>query len=161
MYYFAYGSNMSSKRLKNRINAKKIANGKLLGYQLRFHKIGKDGTGKCDISEVDNMEDFVLGVIYEVSDSDIMVLDRIEGVGNGYDSITVNIELNRKDIKAACYVATNINENLKPLDWYKKHVFQGAIENNFDMGYIEMIENVSYVEDTDRARKNKELSMYE
>ena len=161
MYYFAYGSNMSRKRLQDRINANNIGNGKLVKHQLRFHKISRDGTGKCNIFLTNCIEDHVLGVIYEIDDKDIEVLDRIEGKGYGYASKVVDIEFNGVIIGATSYVATNIDESLEPFDWYREHVLRGAIENGLDSEYIEMIKSVSYIEDTDSSRKNKELSIYE
>ena len=48
MYYFAYGSNMLTRRLTVAArgpSAHAIAVGKLLGRQLQFHKVGLDGSG--------------------------------------------------------------------------------------------------------------------
>ncbi|WP_372836144.1 SufD family Fe-S cluster assembly protein, partial [Pontibacterium sp.] len=43
MYYFAYGSNMSLKRLQARVpSAMPLCSATLTRYQLRFHKSGKD-----------------------------------------------------------------------------------------------------------------------
>ena len=49
--YFAYGSNMSQRRLQARVpSATFLGIGILLGHALAFHKISKkDGSGKCDI----------------------------------------------------------------------------------------------------------------
>ena len=53
--YFAYGSNMSSRRLKNRVeSANVISTGILEKYKLKFHKISEDGSGKCDAFFTDN-----------------------------------------------------------------------------------------------------------
>ena len=161
MYYFAYGSNMSSKRLQKRINAVKIGNGKLLNYQLRFHKISKDGTGKCNIFLTNNANDYVCGVIFEIDDNDKQKLDRIEGKGYGYDSITIDIELGKKIIQADSYIATSIDETLKPFDWYKNHVLYGAKENDLESEYIEKIKSVSTIIDDNSNRRKKELSIYE
>lgn len=48
--YFAYGSNMSFKRLKKRVkSAKPKGRGVLRCHRLEFHKVSKDRSGKCDI----------------------------------------------------------------------------------------------------------------
>jgi gamma-glutamylcyclotransferase len=49
MYYFAYGSNMSLSRLRERVpSAEAVGCFSLNGHDLRFHKLSKDGSGKCD-----------------------------------------------------------------------------------------------------------------
>jgi len=162
MYYFAYGSNMSTPRLTKRIKATKIGIGKLTGYQLRFHKIGKnDGTGKCDSYFTDNHHDYILGVVYEIAEQDKKELDRIEGLGNGYLSKELAIETDGSLLQAMAYVATDIDETLRPYDWYKIHVLYGAKENHLEASYIDMIDHVSASRDTDTARRDKELEIYE
>lgn len=46
--YFAYGSNMCSGRLSERVSCTFVAVARLAGHQLRFHKVSKDGSSKCD-----------------------------------------------------------------------------------------------------------------
>jgi hypothetical protein len=49
MQYFAYGSNMSLRRLRTRVpSAVKLGNATLFGHQLKFHKRSQDGSAKCD-----------------------------------------------------------------------------------------------------------------
>jgi gamma-glutamylcyclotransferase len=48
MRYFAYGSNMCSGRLRARVTCDFVTTAKLAGYQLRFHKLSRDGSSKCD-----------------------------------------------------------------------------------------------------------------
>lgn len=160
MYYFAYGSNLSSKRLNERINAKKIINIKLTKYKLAFHKISKDLSGKCDIEYTGNEKDFVLGVLYKINKSEEYILDRIEGKGFGYDSQEIEVKFNDKTIKAKTYIATNINKSLKPFDWYMNHIIIGAKENNFEQVYIKYLESVPFTIDKNKERKEKELSVY-
>lgn len=58
MKYFAYGSNMSLLRLWQRVpSAVRIGVFTLQGHQLRFHKLGKDGSGKCDAYQTNNTLD--------------------------------------------------------------------------------------------------------
>ncbi|MGD8384961.1 MAG: gamma-glutamylcyclotransferase, partial [Lysobacterales bacterium] len=79
--YFAYGSNMSSKRLRARLPSASLAGvGVLRGHRLVFHKVSNhDGSGKCGI--VESTRDHVLGVLYEIDADEKPVLDRIEGAG--------------------------------------------------------------------------------
>ena len=161
MYYFAYGSNMSTPRLNARINAIKIGIGKLMQYQLTFHKRGKiDGTGKCNIISTERNHDYVQGVLYEIAEKDKTILDEIEGVGNGYISKEVTIETEAGMIQAMAYVATDIDDTLVPSDWYKEHVLYGAKENHLDASYIERIEHVPARRDADTKRRERELGIY-
>ena len=161
MYYFAYGSNMSTPRLTARIKASNVGTGKLMQYRLAFHKRGKsDGTGKCDIIFTDHSRDYVQGVLYEIAEQDKTVLDQIEGVGNGYISKEVTIKTEKGAIQAMAYVATDIDDTLVPLDWYKEHVLYGAKENHLDASYIERIEHVPACRDTDTKRRERELGIY-
>jgi hypothetical protein len=65
--------------------------GALAGHRLRFHKIGQDGSGKCDADVTGNPEDRILGVVYGLSRDDKTILDRHEGLGGGYDEKVVEV----------------------------------------------------------------------
>lgn len=43
-------------------------------HRLRFHKVGEDGSGKCDAEETGDPEDRVIGVVYAISASEKLVL---------------------------------------------------------------------------------------
>lgn len=50
MYYFAYGSNMSRKRLMSRLGkVEDVGIATLEGYKISFNKVSNDGTGKTNI----------------------------------------------------------------------------------------------------------------
>lgn len=79
MKYFAYGSNMSLLRLKERVaSAKRVGIFKLLEHSLRFHKMSNDGSGKCDALLTRKHEDYVLGVLFEINDDERAHLDKAD-----------------------------------------------------------------------------------
>ena len=163
MLYFAYGSNMSAARLKERVpSAFALETGFLYEHKLAFHKVGrKDGTGKCDAHHTGDPSDYLMGVIYRIDPDHRSSLDRIEGLGNGYKAKDVTIiSVSDKEIKASTYIATNINKDLKPFHWYKHHVLYGARENNFPSDYIERILSFESIDDPDPDRVKRELSIY-
>ena len=88
MLYFAYGSNMSALRLIKRVPlAVTVETGFLYEHKLAFHKVGrKDGTGKCDAHHTGNPSDYLIGVIYRIDPENRSSLDRVEGLGNGYET---------------------------------------------------------------------------
>lgn len=167
IYYFAYGSNMSCKRLLNRIkSAIVISKGKLPKHQLKFHKISKDGSSKCDIVETHNSEDIVWGVVYEIDTKDLGKLDSVEGKGYGYERKEVDIILDEGNIVSAktYYVEDHVQytkKSLKPNDWYMRHVIYGAIEHVLENDYIKSLNYMSFTVDEDNERRKKELKIYE
>jgi len=163
VYYFSYGSNMSSKRLLNRIpSASKLSTAILRKHELKFHKIGrKDSSAKCDAKETGNPEHFVLGVVFDISESDKQKLDKKEGLGYGYEEKIVIVELHDgMEIEAFSYYATHIDPELKPFHWYKEHVVRGARENELPEEYIQLIETLESVVDPDDVRHERELDIY-
>jgi len=163
MKYFAYGSNMSIQRIQKRIpKAKMISIATLKEHRLLFHKISKDGSGKCNAFLTKNQQDNVIGVLFNINKKDKKELDKAEGLGYGYDEkvIMVYTDENTK-IAAITYIATNCDNALKPFSWYKEHVLKGAKEANLPIEYIKTIENVESMEDANKEREKEELSIYD
>ena len=162
MLYFSYGSNMSERRLKDRVpSAKKICKAFLRKHDLRFHKKGMDGSGKCDACFEGNHGNLVIGVLYEIDEAGKNLLDRREGLGNGYDEKFVEVITPNDDIlKAVMYSATKIDRGLKPFIWYREHVLRGALENNFPGEYIDKIRSVEAIPDPDLERERREMNIY-
>ncbi|MCK5785105.1 MAG: gamma-glutamylcyclotransferase [Candidatus Sabulitectum sp.] len=161
MLYFSFGSNMSEKRLLQRIRASKIGVAMLSDHKLCFHKLSKtDGSAKCDIKETGHPDDFVLGVLYDITESQKPILDIIEGLGSGYDIKNVSVKIDDRSYEAFTYYATSIDSSLMPYHWYKQHVIEGAIENGMPEEYIGSIKAVKSITDTDSKRRDRELSIY-
>lgn len=160
--YFSYGSNMSRRRLASRTpSAQPIGIARLYGHRLEFHKIGKDGTAKCDAFESGVASDCVIGVLFQLHLSQKAILDEIEGVGRGYAQKMVSLVTAEEEaFEAFTYCATAIDATLKPYRWYKEHVLRGARENRLPEAYVRMIEAVAVIEDDDSARHEWELSIY-
>ena len=163
MKCFAYGSNMSSRRLEERVdNARKVGTFRLDGHALRFHKVSHlDGSGKCDAYETGLKSDFVLGVLYEIEDSEKQNLDRAEGLHSGYEEKLVAV-VGPSGVReeAVVYYATHIDKSLRPYTWYKTHVLVGAREARLDAAYISAIEAQPAIEDPCRERELKQLKIY-
>jgi len=163
LLYFAYGSNMSSYRLKARIpSARPLGCGCLSRHKLLFHKVSiHDGSGKGDASYTGNSSDSVFGVLYDLSATDLDTLDAIEGVGQGYEARTVQIiAATDQLVTAHTYLATITDPGLKPLDWYKEHVLRGAIEHDLPSQYIEYIERIEALVDVNSERAARQRSLY-
>lgn len=162
MLYFAYGSNLSSVRLRVRVpSAELVCIGRLPQHRLLFHKVGRDGSAKCDALYTGFPADCVLGAVYRIRPGHKQMLDRAEGLGNGYETkrITVIVPPGER-LEAFTYYATNIAARLKPFPWYLEHVLRGAQEHGFPEEYIQTIMSVEPVEDSNPHRTEQELSIY-
>lgn len=163
MRYFAYGSNMSIRRLQARTpSARHLDTGWLEGHRLEFHKIGRiDGSAKCDALKTGNSAHRVHGVLFELATEDKPALDRAEGLGMGYALKEVVVRRRGgPGVKAFTYYATLTSAHLRPFDWYKEHVLRGARENDLPEAYIRHIEAIEADEDPETARRMRELSIY-
>ena len=144
--YFAYGSNMSSRRLRQRTpSAQALGIGCLPRYALRWHKLGRDGSGKCDIAASGEQADAVWGVLYRIAIAEKPLLDRIEGLGIGYDEREVRVETDAGPRAALTYKAKpgKIDPQLRPLADYKRHVLLGAREHGLPAAYVKAIERIA------------------
>lgn len=161
MLCFSYGSNMSLARLQDRVpSARFVTIATLPAHRLRFHKISKDGSGKCDAEETSNPNDRVIGVVYEISDSEKPALNQKEGLGYGYDEKKVEVSTDQERLAVLMYSATNKDQQLNPYHWYKEHVLVGARENGLPAEYVAQIEAMEAVDDPDTERCDRELEIY-
>jgi gamma-glutamylcyclotransferase (GGCT)/AIG2-like uncharacterized protein YtfP len=112
---FAYGTNMLSARLRQRVpGARLIGAASLRGHALRWHKVATDGSGKCDIMATEP-DSVVHGVLYVIPPHEKMHLDRAEGLGYGYEEMDVQVECRTQMLKATAYVATRVDESILPI----------------------------------------------
>lgn len=147
--YFAYGSNMSGERLRQRTpSACAIGIARLPGHGLRWHKLGRDGTGKCDIAPCGMGEkEVVWGVLYDIAVAERALLDRIEGLGVGYSEARVRVATAAGCVLALTYQAKpdKIDPTLRPLPDYKAFVLRGAVEHGLPADYIAALRQVETV----------------
>jgi gamma-glutamylcyclotransferase len=160
--YFAYGSNMASHRLLQRLpEARYTGLARLAQHRLSFRKNDQGLSAKCDVELTSRVADEVIGVVYEISLEDKQTLDRIEGLGTGYDEKTVELRMDTgQTLFAITYFAIDIDKNMIPYHWYKQHVLRGAIEHKFPCEYIELIEAIPSKPDLDPRRNLRELAIY-
>lgn len=163
MKYFAYGSNMLEQRLssKDRVpGAKYFAVGYVAGRELRFHKRGNDGSGKCDIPNTGNDSDVVWGVIFDVPENQVGALDCVEGEGYARSTIEV-LQNGGPPISTAVYLANvaYIDAHLVPYTWYRDLVVAGARQHNLPAAYIAQLAAVSALPDSNAERSAPALNM--
>ena len=155
---FAYGSNMLIKKLRSRCpSAVKIGVCKIKKHVLKFHKVSDDKSGKCDCELTQIETDEVYGVLFRIDKSQQTNLDGIEGFGKGYGKKVVDVTtLEEGNDKAVMYFATKKDTTIKPFDWYKNQVVQGARENCLPEDYIKKIESFESIPDRNLQRAKRE-----
>jgi hypothetical protein len=142
-------------------SARFVATATLSGHALCFHKKSQDGSAKCDAFETANDEDIVHGVIYEIRNSHKAALDRIEGLGIGYDDKTVELVAPSGEIlNAYTYYATLIDRTFKPYHWYKHHVLTGAMEYDLPGTYVDKLRKIESMIDPNPQRHTIEMAIY-
>jgi len=162
MLYFAYGSNMSTSRLRARVpSAQCVGVAELAGHRLEFHKVGMDGSAKCDASGTGSDDDVVIGVVFRIDEREKPLLDEFEGLGRGYREKQVSVLARSEErLDAFTYCATWIDDSLRPFDWYRQHVLRGAAEHGLPDPYVRRIMAIGSVSDPDMARSATETAMY-
>ena len=149
MRYAAYGSNLHPLRLGKRTpSARLLGTAPLHGWELTFHKRSRDGSGKCTIAPGG---DGVHVAIYEIDSADKQELDRIEGLGCGYDETRLSVP---EFGSCATYVAQDsyLDASLPVYDWYRELVLLGARFHNFPITYVNLIEELEAISDPNEDR---------
>lgn len=151
--YFAYGSNMLSARFRARCpSARPLGCATVTGHELRWHKRGYDGSGKCDLFPVQSQDAIVYGVLYTIDLSERDSLDRAEGLGYGYDRIDIVALLDGTTHRAMTYQATDTLAHLRPYSWYHALVVAGSQEHQLPDDYVALLEAVESIQDPDYNR---------
>jgi hypothetical protein len=159
---FAYGSNLTVARIEARVGpARTVAIGKLAGHALRFHKIGRDGSGKADAYVSGNRDDAVWGAVYELTPSAKRRLDHFEGLGSEYLDAEVAIETASGELAARVYRAhpLRVDPALLPFDWYHRLVVHGARAHALPDEYVAALARAPVRVDTDRTRAERALAL--
>lgn len=137
--YFAYGSNMHTKRLQSRVlSAKAIGRARLLDKRMVCNKKSKDGSAKANL--VYSLGNVVWGVLYEINSAALDSLDMAEG---GYHRTKLQVLTDQGNlVKAEVYISTKVTSDL-PYDCYKNFVLEGAREHRLPKDYLEYLEQLS------------------
>lgn len=157
--YFAYGSNMLTKRLQNRCpGAVSKERAYADDWTVKFRKPSKDLSGKATLSPKNGCQ--TPGMLFEIPDAEVCSLDKYEGVGYGYercDTFYVRLAESGRIVPVATYLATHTKPDLKPYDWYLALVIAGAREHIPDEDHHKMLRQVTYMRDPlcDREERSK------
>lgn len=161
MKYFAYGSNMLEKQLRHASRsptALHVGIAVARGRTLRFHKIGRDGSGKCNLAASPDPDGQVYGVLYEIDPSEISALDAVE---LGYSRTTILVESidSGGAVEAETFIANPeyLDASIVPFEWYKAVVIAGALEHGLPEQYINKLRECPSKRDPDVTRRDRAL----
>jgi len=137
--YFAYGSNMSEERLKEReIGFEKYNIGYIENMKLIMNKKSIDGSAKANIVKTNG--ETVWGVLYRIDSRFKQSLDRFEG---NYQSEILDVNLCEScSVKALTYTSNYTTEDQRAYDDYKEIIIQGALEHNLPEYYVELLKKI-------------------
>ena len=134
--YFAYGSNLSLARMRERVpSARVVGPGLLRGAGLRLDKRGADGSGKANLAT--DRDACVWGVAYRLAVADWDDLDAVE---TGYSRVTVQLELFGRSVSAQTYRSERLTADPVAFDWYKRLIVEGARQHGLPDAYISLLD---------------------
>jgi len=148
--YFAYGSNMYSPRLCERVpSAEFVDVAHVPGYMMVFRKRGRDGSGKCDLEPLENATTW--GVVYRLSRDDLSALDEAEG--EGYRRTDLLVTTPEGFLETVTYRAkADWIVDDRPYEWYLALVLAGAREHELPPAYVAGLEQTDTRPDPDKER---------
>lgn len=161
VFYFAYGSNLCVHRLGRRApGVVTLGVASLEGFDLRWHKRGADGSGKCSIVRSSSRSATVHGALFLIPRASMRRLDRVEGLGAGYERATVRARAASGTVGARTYIAspTHVDDSLRPFDWYRDLVVSGARALSLPPQYVEELRRIETWMDKDRKRARRNLA---
>lgn len=137
--YFAYGSNMSTERLRARIpRATPIGRARWPGMRLVFNKVASDGSGKANL--VEDSESEAWGVLYSIPLIDWASLDGFEpGYVRGDCAVILD---SGESFRAQVYLGSGETRETPPHDWYRDHIYRGAVEHGLPAEFVRMIHSL-------------------
>jgi len=154
LLYFAYGSNMCSRRLQARVpSARAIGIGRLAQHRLRWQMPSLDGSAKCDIETTGDAAHEVWGVLFRFHSAERGTLDAAEGLGSAYTDRRVRVLTEAGAVEALVYQALRVGAGVRPYPWYRDFVLAGAREHGLPPAYQAWLATVEVMPDPDRDRE--------
>jgi gamma-glutamylcyclotransferase len=140
--YFAYGSNMDMSRLSTRgVNPITRNKGILKNWKLKFNK--KASAGDWSFANIEPSEGYTVeGLVFEIKESDLKLLDKFEGAPRHYRREILIVETHTETVKCVAYIAQpeHVVEGLLPTKDYMEFLLNGS--NMLSDEYQEMLNSI-------------------
>jgi len=145
VFYFAYGSNMNWQQMQRRCPSSQFfCLARLPGYHFAIARHSR--LRRCGTANIFPRADReVWGIVYEVSDSDLLILDSFE---DGYRREKVFVFRDgesRGSIEVLTYIAEKEDNAPLPNPEYKRLIVEGAKHWNVPEAYRMMLEEIQVV----------------
>jgi len=143
-YYFAYGSNMNFKQMKERCpDARFLKRAYLEGYRFVYDGYSKTRKGAvANIVEAEGKE--VWGGLFEVSEECIKSLDSYEGYPISYKRKVLTVKDDKGNTYEAIVYLREPQQKGKPSEEYRKMVLEGAKDCGLPEEYIKQYLEADY-----------------
>ena len=126
MYYFAYGSNLSKKQMKEGYpDSKPMFAATLPNYKLVF--VGWVRRWRGGVASIKSYRgEKVLGAVYQVSEGDLRRLDKSEGYPDSYHRLNVTVfDEDGEPVETVAYIKFGQLEETQPSREYLAIIQQG------------------------------------
>jgi len=138
MKHFAYGSNMKTQRLKDRVgDVDVVETAKLKNHCLKFNKLSNDESGKANIEPKEGSS--VEGVIFNLTEEQIKKLDCWE---KGYIRVKMSVvKFDNNTLMVELYIANQdkTGRGLEPKCEYLQNLIDGAEEHGLSNHHKQFI----------------------
>ena len=147
VYYFAYGSNLDPSQMKDRvggwISSERV---RVEGYKLVFNVWSKEKWHgwAANLKKTDSIEDTSYGVMYEITNQQLVTMAGWEGKDIVPMSISVKKENNRRQNDVKIFIWTKEEPSHEPTDAYKKAIITGLKQHGYEQEIIERVQKEFY-----------------
>jgi gamma-glutamylcyclotransferase (GGCT)/AIG2-like uncharacterized protein YtfP len=143
LYYFAYGSNMNWKQMQRRCPSSQfVCVGRLADYRFaiaRHSQLRRCGTANI----IPEKGSEVWGVVYDVSDRDLILLDRFEDGYRREPMVVHPFNNGNQPLKSLVYIAPREDAPPPPNGEYKRLMLEGALYWRLPDAYRIMLEQIA------------------
>jgi gamma-glutamylcyclotransferase len=137
--YFAYGSNLAHRRMRERVpGARAHGRARLEGWRLVADKPGRDGSAKVNLVREGGSR--VWGAVWSLCEEELRVLDRFEG---GYARIAVSVTADGGPLAATTYVSALRGAQTGLERGYRELLLDGAREHGLPPEWIAFLDSLA------------------
>jgi gamma-glutamylcyclotransferase (GGCT)/AIG2-like uncharacterized protein YtfP len=145
-YYFAYGSNMDLEQITERCpSARLVGQATLTDFSLQFTIYSeKRQCGCADIVATKGAH--VEGLLFTLTDEDLVRMDHFEGAPKHYQRITVTVSTEQGRVEAHTYeVVRKASTTLRPSKEYLGLLQKAAQKNDFSEAYKQFLGSIQHI----------------
>jgi gamma-glutamylcyclotransferase len=147
LYYFAYGSNMNWEQMQRRCPSTRfVCVASLKDYRFaiaRHSRLRKCGTANISA----NTGSEVWGIVYDVSDQDLIILDSFEDGYRREKLFVLASNDSQSSLEVLVYIAEKEDNVPLPNPEYKRLIVDGARHWNIPESYCSMLEQLQAMTD--------------